>query len=87
MVERASGSGRTIGPDEGVTVDEALRAYTVAGAFACRWEDSLGSLTPGKWADLAVLADDPRSVEVSRIGAIEVVATYVAGQDTVEATA
>lgn len=87
MVERASASGRTIGPDEGVTVDEALRAYTVAGAFACRWEDSLGSLTPGKWADLAVLADDPRSVEVSRIGDIEVVATYVAGQDTAEATA
>ncbi|MBH1938646.1 amidohydrolase [Streptomyces sp. AV19] len=82
MVERASGSGRAIGPDEGITVDEALRAYTVAGAFACHWEDGLGSLTPGKLADLVVLGDDPRRVDTSRIGDIEVVATYVDGRDT-----
>jgi predicted amidohydrolase YtcJ len=80
MVERASGAGRTIGPDEGITVDEALRAYTVAGAFACHWEDDLGSLTPGKRADLVVLGDDPTRVDPSRIGAIEVVAAYVDGR-------
>jgi predicted amidohydrolase YtcJ len=79
MVERASRSGRVIGPDEGITVDEALRAYTVAGAFACHWEDSAGSLTPGKRADLVVLGDDPTSVDVSRIGDIDVVATFVEG--------
>lgn len=84
MVERASESGRVIGPEEGVTVDEALRAYTVGGAFACRWEDSAGSLTPGKRADLVVLGDDPRSVETSRIGGIEVVATFVDGRETEE---
>ncbi|MEU9135108.1 amidohydrolase [Streptomyces sp. NPDC048404] len=85
MVERASGSGRTIGPDEGISVEEALRAYTVGGAFACRWEDSLGSLTPGKYADLAVLADDPTTVETSRIGGIDVVAAFVGGRETEEA--
>ncbi|MGA5500501.1 amidohydrolase [Streptomyces umbrinus] len=85
MVERASESGQVIGPDEGITVDEALHAYTVAGAFACHWEDSAGSLTPGKRADLVVLGDDPRSVDVSRIGDIEVVATYVDGRETEEA--
>ena len=81
MVERASASGQVIGPDEAVTVDQALRAYTAAGARACRWEGSLGSLTPGKLADLVVLGDDPRRVGVSRIGEIEVVATYVGGVD------
>ncbi|MFJ2924284.1 amidohydrolase [Streptomyces massasporeus] len=80
MVERASTSGQFIGPDEAVTVDQALHAYTVAGARACHWEDRLGSLTPGKHADLVVLADDPRSVDISRIGAIEVVETYVDGR-------
>ncbi|MFH9586677.1 amidohydrolase [Streptomyces luteogriseus] len=80
MAERASASGRFIGPDEAVTVDQALHAYTVAGARACHWEDRLGSLTPGKHADLAVLADDPRSVDISRIGDIEVVETYVGGR-------
>lgn len=80
MVERASASGQLIGPDEAVTVDQALHAYTVAGARACHWEGRLGSLTPGKNADLVVLADDPRSVDTSRIGTIEVVETYVDGR-------
>ncbi|WP_236243716.1 amidohydrolase [Streptomyces sp. CC228A] len=82
MVERASASGRLIGPDEGLTVDEALRAYTVAGAYACRWDATAGSLTPGKRADLVVLGDDPRRVEPSRIGGIDVVTTVVDGRDT-----
>lgn len=82
MVERASRTGELIGPDEGLTVDEALYAYTVAGAAACRWEDSAGSLTPGKRADLVVLGDDPRRVEPSRIADIEVVTTFVDGRDT-----
>ncbi|MFJ5778931.1 amidohydrolase [Streptomyces sp. NPDC093094] len=84
MVERASTSGRLIGPGEAVTVDEALHAYTVAGAHACRWEDSAGSLTPGKRADLVVLGDDPHAVAPSRIGGIEVVTTLVDGRDTKE---
>ncbi|GKQ36004.1 amidohydrolase [Streptomyces sp. A012304] len=85
MVERASASGRLIGPDETITVEEALRAYTVAGAYACRWDDSAGSLTPGKRADLVVLGDDPRHVEPSRISGIEVVTTFVDGHETTEA--
>ncbi|MEU4086507.1 amidohydrolase [Streptomyces aureus] len=84
MVERASASGHVIGPSEGTTVEQALRAYTVGGAFACHWEDSLGSLTPGKCADLVVLADDPTAVETSRVGGIDVVATFVDGQATEE---
>ncbi|MCF6522333.1 amidohydrolase [Streptomyces sp. JJ36] len=80
LAERASVSGRVIGPEESVPVEEALRAYTVAGAYACRWEASAGSLTPGKRADLAVLGDDPRRVDPGRIGDIEVVATYVDGR-------
>ncbi|MDK1342549.1 amidohydrolase [Streptomyces sp. 378] len=79
MVERVSASGLLIGPDEAVTVDQALHAYTVAGARACHWEDRLGSLTPGKRADLVVLGDDPRRVDPSRIGDIEVARTYVDG--------
>ncbi|MFJ3882555.1 amidohydrolase [Streptomyces sp. NPDC090077] len=82
MVERASASGRAVGPGEAVTVEEALRAYTVAGAYACHWDDSAGSLSPGKRADLVVLGDDPRRVDPSRIGGIEVVATVVDGHES-----
>ncbi|MEU2563006.1 amidohydrolase [Streptomyces longispororuber] len=79
MVERASSSGQLIGPEEAIGVEEALRAYTVDAAYACRWEDSAGSISPGKRADLVVLGDDPRRVDPGRIGDIEVVRTYVEG--------
>ncbi|WP_405567794.1 amidohydrolase [Streptomyces sp. NBC_01167] len=79
MVERASESGRLVGPDEGIGVDEALRAYTSDGAYACHWEDSAGSITAGKRADLVVLEDDPRRVPVSKIGDIAVIGTWLEG--------
>ncbi|HEU5472318.1 MAG TPA: amidohydrolase [Actinophytocola sp.] len=79
MVQRLSATGERIGPAEAVTIDEALRAYTTAAAHACHWENELGSLTPGKHADLVVLADDPRDVDPNRIAGIGVVATLVAG--------
>ncbi|MFD3552119.1 amidohydrolase [Streptomyces goshikiensis] len=82
MVERASASGQPIGPAEAITVEEALYAYTTAGAFACHWEDGAGSLTPGKRADLVVLGDDPLRVQTSRIGDIDVLETYVDGRPT-----
>ncbi|GAA2070543.1 amidohydrolase [Actinomadura alba] len=79
MAERLSSGGRAVGPGERVAVDEALAAYTRGGAYACRRDDVLGSVTAGKLADLVVLADDPRKAEVSRIADIEVLATLVGG--------
>ncbi|MEU9864808.1 amidohydrolase [Streptomyces sp. NPDC047971] len=84
MVERASTSGRVIGPEETVTVDEALRAYTVAGAYASHWNDTAGTLTPGKRADFVVLGDDPHRVDPSRIGDIQVVSTFVDGRNATD---
>ncbi|MER5768778.1 amidohydrolase [Streptomyces sp. NPDC001985] len=81
MVERTSLSGRVIGPAEGITVDEALHAYTLGAAHACRWEESAGSIAAGKRADLVVLGDDPRRVSTSRIGEIEVVRTFLEGEE------
>lgn len=84
MVERASASGRIIGGDEAIDVAEAVRAYTVAGAHVCRWDDTAGTLSPGRRADLVVLGDDPHRVDPMRIGDIEIVTTYVDGRDTRE---
>ena len=78
MVSRLSSGGRPVGPDEAVSVEEALAAYTLGAAYACRVEDRLGSITPGKLADFAVLGDDPRSS--SSIADIPVVATIVGGE-------
>jgi predicted amidohydrolase YtcJ len=80
MVERRSASGAVIGPEEGVTVEQALRAVTVDAAHACHWEHALGSLAPGRLADLVVLADDPRRVAPGRIADIEVVGVFSDGR-------
>ncbi|RAS64694.1 hypothetical protein C8D87_105184 [Lentzea atacamensis] len=77
MVRRRSSSGRAVGPDEAITVEEAIRAYTLGSAYACRKEHVLGSITPGKLADLVVLGDDPRTSDA--IADIPVLATMVGG--------
>ncbi|MFI9812462.1 amidohydrolase [Saccharothrix variisporea] len=80
MVERRSRSGLAVGPDEAVSVTEALVAYTSGAAYACGVEDVLGSITPGKLADFVVLDDDPRAVPVERISDLAVLATVIGGE-------
>lgn len=80
MVERTSSGGAPVGPDEAVTVDEALAAYTTGSAYACRVDDVAGSLAAGKQADLVVLGADPRAVEPSAIADVPIVATVLGGE-------
>ncbi|WP_197043293.1 amidohydrolase [Saccharothrix sp. NRRL B-16314] len=79
MVERRSREGRPIGPGEAVTVEQAIAAYTIGAAYACRREGASGTITPGKLADFAVLDADPLTCDVSKIGDIGVQATVVNG--------
>lgn len=79
MVARRSDTGQPLGPRESVTVEEALRAYTVLGAHAGFEEDIKGSLEPGKLADLAVIDRDPLAVSVEALAATQVDVTIVGG--------
>jgi predicted amidohydrolase YtcJ len=59
-------------PDQKITVHEAVHAYTVGSAYAAKEERNVGSLEPGKLADLAVLSDDifhidPIAIEKTKI--------------------
>jgi hypothetical protein len=80
MVERRSASGASIGPDEALSIGDALAAYTTGAARACRIDDRLGSVTPGKYADLTILADDPFDVPLDEIASIPVNSTIVGGE-------
>lgn len=82
FVERTTQSGAAYAPDERLTVEEALDAYTTGSARATGWQDDKGTLEAGKLADLVVLADDPREVATPRIGGIDVVATFRGGECT-----
>jgi predicted amidohydrolase YtcJ len=57
-VTRRTADGDTIAPEQRLTRLEALRMYTLNGAYAAMAERSLGSIEPGKLADLAVLSGD-----------------------------
>jgi predicted amidohydrolase YtcJ len=80
MVNRRTASGAPFNPDEAVTAEEALRAYTYGSAYASRQEHVKGSIRPGKLADLTVLSDDPTAVSPHRIAGLEVLATIIDGE-------
>ena len=71
--------------EECVDVEAALRAMTIDAAWQCHSDHEIGSLEPGKLADLVVLEEDPRSVAPTRIGAIRVLETWVAGERVYQA--
>jgi predicted amidohydrolase YtcJ len=72
-------------PEESLTIDEALKGYTLDAAYVEFAEDRKGSITPGKLADFAILADDPTAIDPARLLDLEVLATIVEGR-TVYAT-
>lgn len=79
-VERRTAAGRPYAPDQAVSVEEAIRAYTLGAAWAGGTDDVEGSITPGKLANLVVLADDPTAVPPARIRDIAVEQTWVDGE-------
>jgi len=52
-------SGRVAGPEQRITIHEALKAVTIGAAFSWRREHDLGSIAVGKIANLTVIDDDP----------------------------
>jgi predicted amidohydrolase YtcJ len=69
-----------LAPDERVSVEAAIRAVTRNAAWACHSEHEIGSLEPGKLADLVILEDDPRSVAPTAISNIGISETWMDGQ-------
>lgn len=65
---------------EAMTLQQALRAFTLDAAYAAGQEQELGSLEPGKWADFIVLDQDPFAVDSAKLWQADVLATYVAGE-------
>lgn len=79
LTTRTSRNGKTYGPSQKLTVEQALYAYTMGGAIASFEEAQKGSISTGKYADFVILSDDPRTVSPVEIMNISVEATYTAG--------
>jgi predicted amidohydrolase YtcJ len=65
---------------EGITPEEALRSYTLGGAFVTGREDRQGSITPGKLADLVVLDRDPLAIPPDQLDQVRPTATMLGGR-------
>ncbi|WP_028927214.1 amidohydrolase [Pseudonocardia acaciae] len=67
-------------PEQAISVDAALAAYTRGAAIANHLERDTGTITVGKAADLVVLDHDPHRVPPREIGQIEAAMTFVDGR-------
>ena len=67
-------------PEERLTVEQAVNAYTQGSAYARFSDDRLGTLEAGKEADLAILSQDIFSVKPEEISKAKVLTTMVAGK-------
>ncbi len=79
MVQRMDAEGQMVGPDERVSVEQALWSYTVGSAQVTGSSHERGRLQPGMLADYVVLDSDPLAVGVDEISAIGVNATVIGG--------
>jgi predicted amidohydrolase YtcJ len=73
-------SGKVSGPQECITVAEAIRSYTINGAWQDRMEHIKGSIEVGKVADFCIIGDDILTVDPHKIGEIPVLMTIIGGK-------
>ncbi|MEE3288280.1 MAG: amidohydrolase [Pseudomonadota bacterium] len=78
-VNRQTASGRTLGPNERIGVDDALRAITLGAAYTLHLDHLVGSIEPGKFADFTILEQDPAEASPENLKDVPVWGTVVDG--------
>ncbi|RQT23339.1 amidohydrolase [Burkholderia contaminans] len=79
-VQRETASGRVLGEGERLSVDDALHAITLGAAYTLRMDHLVGSIEIGKFADFAVLDDDPSVSAPARLKELAVWGTVLGGR-------
>ncbi len=79
MVTRATRHGTILGPDQAVSMAEALHAYTWAGAYTQFAETGRGRLVPGQQADISILSRDIFAIDPSELIGVRADMTILAG--------
>jgi predicted amidohydrolase YtcJ len=69
-----------LAPQERISVETAIRAVTSEAAWQLFSDHEIGSLEPGKFADLVILDSDPRAVDPDSLKDIKVVETWMDGR-------
>jgi predicted amidohydrolase YtcJ len=79
-VNRKTRSGRVLGPHQRATIQQALHAVTLGAAYQYFEEDTKGSITVGKQADLVILEKNPLTTDPSELEDIGIVETIARGK-------
>ncbi len=80
LLRESMASGKVFGPHHRIPIKEAIRQYTINGAYQDHQEDIKGSIEPGKLADLVVLGEDILAIDPHKIIDIPVLMTIVGGK-------
>lgn len=67
-------------PEQRITLEDALKAYTLGGAYAARAEDRLGSLQPGRYADFLLLDSDISIASPTEIRTAKIEEVWIGGK-------
>lgn len=84
-VTRETEGGRLLGTEERITVEEALRCYTLGSAAILGQEETCGSIEVGKMADLTIIDRDILAIDLEQIPGTRVLKTIVGGEVAYEA--
>jgi predicted amidohydrolase YtcJ len=79
-VNRRTATGRTLGENERISVDDALRTITLGAAFTLKMDGEIGSIECGKRADFAILEDDPTAIGAEDLKDVRVWGTVLGGR-------
>ena len=79
-VNRETRSGHILGPDQKISVMDALNSITLGAAYQYFEEDQKGSIIAGKRADFVILEENPLEVDPSRLQDIAIVETFSRGK-------
>lgn len=79
-VNRVTATGRVLGAEEKISVEDALHAITLGAAWQLRLDHLVGSIEIGKFADFAVLDSDPMEVDPAKLNEVRVLGTVLGGK-------
>jgi predicted amidohydrolase YtcJ len=79
-INRINYADEVAGPNQRISALTALKGVTLNSAYVLGIENDYGSISPGKYANLTVLSDNPLSIDPLKIDKINVIATIVEGR-------
>lgn len=79
-VNRNTKDGMVLGPNQRISPEDAIKAYTVGGAYTSHEESIKGKIVAGQLADLVILDKDPTQIDPKQIDQIQVIKTIVGGK-------